>query len=94
VANWQPGGTFVKYAPKQPGAQYPDSNCIFETFVCDFMNELESLGPLVKLAPGGQTFHVEHWGLFADLPKPDTDSVFTKKFRPVVEKWTKRLIAR
>ncbi len=94
VANWQPGGTFVKYAPPVPGAAYPDMGCVFETYVCDFMNELETLGPLTKLAPGKSVEHVEHWALFAGLPKPDTDAVFAKKFRPVVERWIKTISAK
>jgi hypothetical protein len=91
VANWQPGGTFVKYWELTPGAVYPDFGSVFETFACDFMTELESLGPLVKLAPGQSVTHVEHWGLFADLPKPDNDKAFAKQFRPAIEKWIKTL---
>ena len=91
VANWQPGGTFVKQWALTPGATYPDFGSVFETFACDFMTELESLGPLVKLAPGQATTHVEHWGLFAGLPKPNTDKIFAKEFRPVIEKWVKTL---
>jgi hypothetical protein len=91
AANWQPGGTFVKTWAITPGAAYPDFGATFETFVCDFMTELESLGPLVKLAPGQSATLVEYWGLFANLPKPDTDEVFARKFRPVVEKWLKSL---
>jgi hypothetical protein len=91
VANWQPSGTFVKHWKLTPGATYPDFGSTFETFACDFMTELESLGPLVKLAPGQAATHVEHWGLFKDLPKPDTDAVFAKQFRPTIEKWVKTL---
>jgi hypothetical protein len=91
AANWQAGGTFVKYFAVHAGAAYPDFGCAFETFVCDFMNELESLGPLGKVEPGATVTLVEYWGLFAGLPKPDTDEVFAKKLRPVVEKWIKKL---
>jgi len=91
TANWQAGGTFAKFIQPVPGATYPDMGCVFETYVCDFMNELETLGPLVRLAPGKTVEHVEYWGLFAGLPKPDTEAVFAKKFRPVMEKWVKEL---
>jgi len=90
AANWQVGGTFVKYFAIQPGAAYPDLGCAFETYVCEFMNELETLGPLDKLAPGASATLVEYWGIFAGLPKPDTDAVFTKKFRPVIDRWIKK----
>jgi hypothetical protein len=91
VASWQPGGTFVKHWRIAPGARYPDFGSALETFACDFMNELETLGPLVPLAPGQATTLVEHWGLFAGLPKPDTDEIFAQKFRPVIERWLKTL---
>ena len=91
TANWQKGGTFVKHWAVKPGATYPDLGCSFETYVCDFMNELESLGPLQTVAPGATATLVEYWGLFAGLPKPDQDDVFTKKLRPVVEQWIKNL---
>jgi hypothetical protein len=55
------------------------------------MNELESLGPLEQVEPGASVTLVEYWGLFAGLPKPDTDEVFAKKFRPVIEQWVKTL---
>jgi len=87
AANWQKSGTFVKYWTVKPGAVYPDFGCSCETYVCDFMNELESLGPLQKVEPGATVTLVEYWGVFAGLPKPDKDEVFAKKFRPVVEKW-------
>ena len=90
AANWQKGGTFVKHWAVQAGATYADFGCSFETYVCDFKNELESLGPLRKVEPGATETLVEYWGLFAGLPKPDKDEVFAKKFRPVVEKWIKK----
>jgi hypothetical protein len=93
AANWQKSGTFVKYWEVKAGAAYPDFGCSFETYVCDFMNELESLGPLAKVEPGASTTLVEYWGLIADLPKPDKDGVFSGKFRPVIEAWLKKVAA-
>lgn len=93
AANWQKGGTFVKYWEVKTGVNYPDFSCSFETYVCDFMNELESLGPLTKVEPGASVKLVEYWGLIADLPKPDKDSIFTEKFRPVIEAWLHKVAA-
>ncbi len=93
AANWQKGGTFVKYWAVKTGVAYPDFGCSFETYVCDFMNELESLGPLQKLEPGATATLVEYWGLFDNLPKPDKDSVFAGKFRPVIDAWLHKLTA-
>ena len=75
------------------GAPYPTLGCSFETYVCDFMNELESLGPLAKVEPGASATLVEYWGLIADLPKPDKDGIFSEKFRPVIEAWLKKTAA-
>ena len=88
VAYWTPEGTFVKFYKTWPGAIYPDMGSRFETYTCDWMIELESLGPVVELAPqGGSVEHVEYWGFIKGLLKPDTDKIFTDKFRPVIENW-------
>ena len=58
------GELFVKRyrAAAGPGA-YPDFGCCFETFTnADFL-ELETLGPLTRLAPGASVTHTEHWHL-------------------------------
>jgi hypothetical protein len=87
-ACWTPEGTFVKFFQTVPGAEYPDLGCRIEAYICDWMIEVESLAPMVKLAPqGGFAEHVEYWGLFKGLPKPDSDKVFREKFRPVIENW-------
>jgi hypothetical protein len=88
LAYWTPEGTFVKYFKTFPNAIYPDLGCRFEIYTCNWMIELESLSPMVELAPqGGHLEHVEYWGLIKGLPKPDSDKVFTEKFRPVIEHW-------
>jgi hypothetical protein len=88
VAYWTPAGTFVKYYQVLPGAVYPDLGCCFEAYTCEWMIELESLGPLSFLpAQGGFVEHVEYWGLIKGLPRPDSDKVFNEKFRPVIEHW-------
>jgi hypothetical protein len=58
------------------GAVYPDNGCAFETFTNGHMCELETLSPLVKLAPGESIQHVEHWTLFDGLKEPATDDAF------------------
>ena len=55
---------FVKYLSFQVNKLYPDRGVNFETFTNPDMVEMESLGPLVLLAPGGGlTEHVERWSL-------------------------------
>lgn len=89
-AYWMEGVTFVKYAPVISGAVYSDLGCAFETFTNGAMIELETLGPLTKLAPGATAAHVEHWGVFDGLEKPNTDAAFAK-LASVVRAWLGRI---
>ncbi len=61
---------FVKSFDYLEGANYPDNGCNFETFTNQEMLEVESLGPLVSLAPGATTEHAEHWQLLAGKGEP------------------------
>ncbi len=55
---------FVKFMSYQSQKLYPDRGVNYETFSNSNMVEMESLGPLVVLAPGGDsTEHVERWTL-------------------------------
>ena len=59
------GSLFVKSVPWQGGRPYPDQGCNLETFTNEEMLEIETLGPLVELAPGETVEHVERWSLHA-----------------------------
>jgi hypothetical protein len=56
---------FIKRYEADPGQTYPDLGCSFEMFTNGDMLELETLGPLTKLAPGATLEHVERWSLHA-----------------------------
>ena len=90
-AYWLEGTTFVKYAPVVASAKYPDLGSCFEVFTNGAMIELETLGPLAKLSPGRTATHVEYWGVFDGLPRPDTDAAFTKSLAPAVKAWQAKL---
>jgi len=90
-AYWQEGGTFVKYAPQEKDACYPDFGSVFETFCCDFMIEMEALGPLRIMEPGQEVTLVEHWGFFKDLSRPDTDEAYNESLLPAVQSWLQTL---
>lgn len=90
-AYWQKSGTFVKHASVIPGATYPDFGCAFETFCCDFMIEFETLAPLRPIVPGETVTHVEHWGVLADLPRPDNEESYRGPFLDAVNRWLKTL---
>jgi hypothetical protein len=65
---------FVKKVLYKEGATYPDHGCNFETFTNPAMLELESVGPMVKLPPGGSVTHREDWYLFDGVAADDTDA--------------------
>lgn len=57
------GTLFVKRFDYEPGRTYPDRGVNFETFTNEEILEIETLGPLVTLAPGQATEHTEQWSL-------------------------------
>ncbi|PKO21754.1 MAG: hypothetical protein CVU38_13040 [Chloroflexi bacterium HGW-Chloroflexi-1] len=64
------GHLFVKRFIPVPDAAYPDFNSTVEVFAnADFL-EVETLGPLVQLAPGASVEHVEDWRLFDGVSQP------------------------
>ena len=52
---------------------YPDNGCSYETYTNDCMMEMESLSPLVRLAPGETLIHEETWHLADRVPCPATE---------------------
>lgn len=54
---------FVKETHCDAAETYPDFGCSLETFTNDEMLELETLGPLRVVPPGGRVEHVERWSL-------------------------------
>jgi hypothetical protein len=77
---------FVKRTAADPSKQYPDFGCSFETFTNNEFLEIETLGPLAKLAPGKTVELVEHWGIFRNV-KLDalTDDDLDRTILPLVE---------
>jgi hypothetical protein len=78
------GNLFVKYFEHKPNATYPDGGCSFETFTNEEILELESLGPLVELAPGASVHHDECWKLFPNVPLCKTEDEVDARVRPLV----------
>jgi hypothetical protein len=52
---------FIKRFDAEAGRPYADFGCSYETFTRNEMLEMETLGPLTKLAPGASLEHVERW---------------------------------
>jgi hypothetical protein len=59
---------FLKRYAWDPAATYLDGGCNFETFSNTKMLEVESLGPLLRLAPGASAEHTERW-ILLDAPR-------------------------
>jgi len=57
------GEVFIKRTKAVSGETYPDFGCSFETFTNNDFLEMETLGPMTKLAPGKTAETVEHWSL-------------------------------
>lgn len=76
---------FLKRYDADPSRTYPDFGCTFETFTNANFLELETLGPLQKVAPGATVEHVEHWSLHkAAGPKAWTDAELDRILLPVL----------
>ncbi|HEX2949253.1 MAG TPA: hypothetical protein VHV83_06750 [Armatimonadota bacterium] len=76
---------FTKYFDYQPGEQYPDYGCNFETFTNEFMLEIESVAPLRLLEPGMTVEHVETWRLCANIPEISDEASIDQLIRPLVD---------
>lgn len=79
------GNLFIKRFPYVEGADYPDMGCNFETFTTGDFMELESLGPLVKLAPGASVSHEEKWNLVSGFTVPEKDEELSEALKTVFE---------
>ena len=65
---------FKTVTPTRAGEAYPDDGCNFETYSNHEMLEIETLGPLVTLAPGEFATHQERWSQHVfDAPPPIDD---------------------
>ncbi len=73
-AYYRDGLVFIKRFPFDPKATYPDFGCNTECYTNGGMLEVESLGPLTKIAAGGKVEHTEHWYLFkAELSEKEDE---------------------
>lgn len=62
------GTLFVKRFEIKSDNVHPDRNSALELFANEEILEVETLGPLTKLKPGGTLEVVEEWELFTGLP--------------------------
>lgn len=69
IAYWLDGVLFRKTYDIHPNATYPDGGCNTECYAHTLV-ELESLGPLQTIAPGGSVTLTETWEIFPSLDQP------------------------
>jgi hypothetical protein len=67
---WLNGTLFVKRYDARVGEVFPDKGCNTEVYCNDQILELETLGPLTRLPPGGKIVHQEAWELYDGLDQP------------------------
>lgn len=70
AAYFNHGHLFMKHYTHHKNAEYPDFGASYETYVNDFMLEMETLSPLTLLEPDGDIEHSEEWGLFDNIQIP------------------------
>jgi hypothetical protein len=79
---------FVKRFLPLGSEVYPDFGANNEVFTRGDFFELETLGPLRRLAPGATTEHVEVWYLFGKVALTGDEASWDKVVAPLVAKTT------
>jgi hypothetical protein len=70
---------FIKHYIHDRNASYPDFGVSYESYMNDFMLEMETLSPLVLLKPDGNAEHIEKWQLFDNVPMPQDDEALIEE---------------
>ncbi len=75
---------FIKRASAQDPRKQPDFGCSYETFTNEQFLEMETLGPLNNVQPGGSVEHSEHWTLHKNIKISSwTDQEIDRVFLPL-----------
>jgi hypothetical protein len=75
---------FVKRFDYKEGETYVDNGVNYETFSNEEFLEMESMGPLIKLAPGAVAEHVETWELVGGVDDFSDEAGIDKNVLPKV----------
>jgi len=80
------GEVFLKRTQADASKTYPDFGCSFETFTNNEFLEIETLGPMTKVAPGKTVEHVEHWSLHRNVKLSEfTDAAIDQALLPLLQ---------
>jgi hypothetical protein len=77
------GQLFLKQHQPKPGV-HADFGCNVETFTNELFLELETLGPVVTLAPGASVAHPERWQLFDRFAPSFDEDDLTRSLAPLL----------
>lgn len=75
---------FIKRIFSRAGERYPDFGSSYETYVSDYMVEMESLSPLTLLKPDCSVTHAEEWELVDNV---DIGEGSEEEIQSVVDKY-------
>jgi hypothetical protein len=78
IAYYLDGKVFIKRYDYDPKSKYPDFGSNTEVYTDKDIIELETLGSLGKISPGGSAVHVENWFLFKENLGGDEESLENK----------------
>jgi hypothetical protein len=76
------GNLFVKRYAWHEGRTYPDHGVNTEAYTAAAFIELETLGPMATLPPGGSVTHDEQWSLFRDVNVAGDDAALERALSP------------
>ena len=74
---------FIKHFHYDSSGAYPDYGCNFEIYTNEEFLELESLGPIKKIAPNAEVSHIETW----EIHKEDAIINTEKDIRDLIGKY-------
>ena len=78
---------FIKRAAAQDAHRHPDFGCSYETFTNEQFLEMETLGELSDVRPGGSLEHSEHWSLHKNVKIPAwTDADIDRVLGPLLKR--------
>jgi hypothetical protein len=77
---------FLKRAAAQNPSRHPDFGCSYETFTNNEILEMETLGELSRVPPGGSLEHTERWSLHKNVRIPSwTDAEIDRVLLPLLK---------
>jgi hypothetical protein len=82
------GDLLIVFIEPDPSGSYAytDMGSNFETFTKADFQELETLGPVAKIAPGSFASHEHRWVIFKSVNLPNSDKELFEVLPSLVEK--------